>query len=166
MLPKAHLTSHSRISGVITPWWCVWSGSLRSFLYSSVYCFHLFLISSAGPYHFCLLLCPSLQEIFPGISNFLEDISSLSYHIVFLYFFALFTYEGLSLLLFSRTSHSEGYIFSFLLCLLLLFFSQLFVRLPQTTILPFFFLLGMVFITDSCIMLHTCVHSFSVLYQT
>jgi len=32
---------------------------------------------------------------------------------------------------------SNGYIFPFLLCLLLLFFSQLFVSPPQTTILPF-----------------------------
>ena len=111
MLPKAHLTSHCRMSGGITPSGS--AGSLRSFLYgSSVYLSHLFLISSAGPYHFCLLLCPSLQEVFPGISNFLEEISSLSYCIVFLYFFALFTYEGfLSLLLFSRTLHSDGYIF-------------------------------------------------------
>ena len=49
MLPKAHLTSHSRMSGsrwVITPLWL--SGSWRSFLYSSsVYSCHLFLISSA-----------------------------------------------------------------------------------------------------------------------
>ena len=49
MLPKAHLTSHSRMSGsrsVITPSWL--SGSWRSFLYSSsVYSCHLFLISSA-----------------------------------------------------------------------------------------------------------------------
>ena len=37
-------------------------------------------------------------------------------------------------LLFFGTLHSDGYIFPFLLCLLLLFFSQLFVRLPQTTI--------------------------------
>ena len=45
MLPKARLTSHSRISGsrwVITPSWL--SGSWRSFLYSSVYFCHLFLI--------------------------------------------------------------------------------------------------------------------------
>ena len=33
-------------------------------------------------------------------------------------------------------SHSDGYIFLFLLCLLLLFFSQLFIRPPHTTILP------------------------------
>ena len=36
---------------------------------------------------------------------------------------------------------SNSSIFPFLLCLLLLFFSQLFVRPPQTTILPFAFLL-------------------------
>ena len=46
MLPKVHLTSHSRMSGsrwVITPSWL--SGSWRSFLYSSsVYYCHLFLI--------------------------------------------------------------------------------------------------------------------------
>ena len=50
MLPKAHLTSHSRMSGsrwVIVPSWL--SGSWRSFLYSSsVYSCHLFLISSAS----------------------------------------------------------------------------------------------------------------------
>ena len=47
MLPKAHLTSHSRMSGyrwVITPSWL--SGSWRCFLYSSsVYSCHLFLLS-------------------------------------------------------------------------------------------------------------------------
>ena len=50
MLLKAQLILHSGMSGcrwVITPWWS--SGSWRSFLYSSsVYSFHLFLISSAS----------------------------------------------------------------------------------------------------------------------
>ena len=50
ILPKAHLTFHSRMSGsrwVITPSW--FSGWWRSFLYSpSVYYYHLFLISSAS----------------------------------------------------------------------------------------------------------------------
>ena len=50
MLPKAHWTSHSRISGsrwAITPSWL--SGSLQPFLYSSsVYSCHLFLISYAS----------------------------------------------------------------------------------------------------------------------
>ena len=50
MLPKAHVTSHSRMSGsrwVFTPLWL--SGSWRFFLYSSsVYSCHLLLISSAS----------------------------------------------------------------------------------------------------------------------
>ena len=50
ILPKTHLTSHSRMSGsrwVITPLWL--SGLWRSFLYNfSVYSCHLFLIPSAS----------------------------------------------------------------------------------------------------------------------
>ena len=50
MLPKAHLTAYSRMSGsrwVTTPSWL--SGALRSFFNtSSVYSCHLFLISSAS----------------------------------------------------------------------------------------------------------------------
>jgi len=50
MLPKDHLTSHSRVSGswwVTTPSWL--SGSLRPFSYSpSVYSCHLFLTSYAS----------------------------------------------------------------------------------------------------------------------
>ena len=69
MLPKAHLTSHSRMSGsrwVITPS-CL-CGSWSSFLYiSSLYSCHLILIPLLllGPCHFCPLLCPSLHEMFP-----------------------------------------------------------------------------------------------------
>ena len=71
-----------------------------------------------------------------GISNFLEEISSLSHSVVFLYFFALITEEGLSyfFLLFFGILHSDAYIFPFLLCFSLLFFSQLFVKPPQTAI--------------------------------
>ena len=74
MLPKAHLFSHSRISGsrwVTTPSWL--SRSSRLFLYSSsVYSCHLFLISSASvrSYCFCPLSCPSLHEIFPWYLQF------------------------------------------------------------------------------------------------
>ena len=98
MLPKAHLTSHSRTSGsrwMITPSWL--SGSWRSFLYSSsVYSCHLFLISSASVRSllsilYCAHLCMKCSL---DISNFLEEISSLSHSIVFLYFFALITEEG------------------------------------------------------------------------
>ena len=43
-------------------------------------------------------------------------------------------------MLFFGTLHLDAYIFPFLLCFSLLFFSQLFVRPPQTAILPFAFL--------------------------
>ena len=70
ILPKAHLTSHFRMFGsrwLITPSWL--SGSWRSFLYSSVYSCHLFLISSAFviPYYFCTLSSPSLHEMLQGV---------------------------------------------------------------------------------------------------
>ena len=73
-----------------------------------------------------------------GISNFLEEISSLSHCIVFLYFFALITEEGflISPCCSSELCFQMG-IFPFLLCFLHLFFSQLFVRPPQTAILLF-----------------------------
>ena len=98
MLPKAHLTSHSRMSGsrwVITSLWL--SGSWRSFLYSSsVYSCHLFLISSASVRFipFLSFIVPIFAWNVPLISNFLEEISSLPHSIVFLYFFALITEEG------------------------------------------------------------------------
>ena len=54
-----------------------------------------------------------------GISSFLEEISSLSHSVVFLYFFALITEEGflISPWLLFGILHSNGYIFPFLLCL-------------------------------------------------
>ena len=88
MLPKAHFTSHFRMSGsrlVITPSWL--SGSWRSFLYSSVYSWHLFCfcevhtISVLYWAHLCM-------KCSLGISNFFQEISSLSLSIVFLYLFA------------------------------------------------------------------------------
>ena len=138
MLSKAHLTLHSRMSGsrrvwVISSLWL--SGSWRSFSYSSsVYSCHLFL------QFFCIFL-PPLLTIFCfcwihtisvlywaylcmkcslGISNFLEEISSLSHSIVFLYFFALITEEGFlispcySLELFIQMDIS--FLFSFAFC--------------------------------------------------
>ena len=68
MFPKAHLTSHSRMSGsrwVITSSWLL--GSWRSFMYSSVYSCYLFLISSASvrSISFLSFTVPSLHEMFP-----------------------------------------------------------------------------------------------------
>ena len=87
MLPKAHLTSHSRMSGsrwVTTPSWL--SGSWRSFLHSSsVYLCYLFLISSASvrsiPF-LSFIVSHLCMKFSLGISNFLEEISSLPHSIV------------------------------------------------------------------------------------
>ena len=68
-----------------------------------------------------------------GIFNFLEEISSLSHSVIFLYFFALITEEGF--LISSRyslelcTQMLISFLFS--LAFLLFFFSQLFVKPPQ-----------------------------------
>ena len=125
---------------VIIPLWL--SGSWRSFLYSSsVYSCHLFLISFAS-----VRSIPFLSFIEPifackcsfGISNFLEEISSLSYSVVSLYFFALFTQKGFVISpCYSLAFCIQMGMFPFLLCLSFLIFSQLFVRSPQTTVLPF-----------------------------
>ena len=135
MLPKVHVTSYSRLSGsrwVITPSWL--SGSWRSFLYcSSVYSWHL-LISSASIRYipFCPLSCPSLHEMFPWYSDFLEEISSLSHSIVFLYFFALISEEGfLICLCYSWSITSWGFIYSVTRSL---YFLTTFPHLPTPTL--------------------------------
>ena len=98
MLPKAHLTSRSRISGsrwVITPSWL--SGLWRSFLYSSsVYSCYVFLISSASvrSLPFLSFIEPIFAQNVPLVSLIFLKRSSLSCSIVFLYFFALITGEG------------------------------------------------------------------------
>ena len=82
------------------------------------------------------------MQCFLGISNFLEDISSLSPSIVFLYFFALITEDGFLISpwysLGLRIQMGLLLLFSFAFSLL--FFSQLFVRPTQTVILLFFFI--------------------------
>ena len=143
MLSKAQLTSHSRMSGsrwVITPLWL--SGLWTSFLYSSsVYSCHLFLISSAS-----VRSIPFLSFIEPIFAwNVpLVPLIFLKRSLVFpiLLFSSIFLHWSLWRLsylswLFFGTLHSNGNIFPFFLCFSLLFISQLFVRPPQTTILPF-----------------------------
>ena len=143
ILPKAHLTSHFRMSGsrwVIIPSWL--SGSWRSFLYSSsVYSCHLFLIPYASVRSIPFL--SFIEPIFAWSVPLLSLIFSTR-PLVFpiLFFFSISLHWSLrkaflSCVLFFGTLHSHGYIFPFLLCFSLLFFSQLFVRLPQPAILPF-----------------------------
>ena len=142
MLPKVHLTSHCMICGsrwVITPSWL--SGSWRSFLYSSsVYSCYLFLVSSAS-----VRSIPFLSFIVPIFAWNVLLVSLIflrSLVVPILLFSSINLYWSLrkallSLLAMLWALHSEEYIFPFLLCLLLLFFSQLFVRPSQTTILLF-----------------------------
>ena len=99
------------------------------------------IISSASvrSFHFCPLLCPSLHEISPWYHWFSWiDLSSFPF-CCFPPFHCIDRWRRLSYLslLFFRTLHSDAYIFPFLLCFSLLFFSQLFVRPPQTAILLF-----------------------------
>ena len=109
---------------------------------------------------FSPLFCPSLHACPLGISDFLKEISSLSPSIVFLYFFALITEEGF---LISPCYSLELCIqmgISFLFSFAFHFFSQLFVRSPQTIILHFFFL-EMILVTTSYTISQTSIYSSS-----
>ena len=96
MLPEAHLTSHSRMSGsrwVTTQLWL--SRLLRPFLYiSSVYSYHLFLISSASvsSLSFLSFIVPIFAWNILLVSPiFLERSPSLCHSIVlYFFFFCLF----------------------------------------------------------------------------
>ena len=115
---------------------------MKIFLYSSsVHSCHLFLISSASvrsiPFGF--FIGPIFAWNAPLVSLiFLKR--SLVFPILLFSSILCTDHWGrlsyLSLLFFGNL-HSDVYIFSFLLCLSLLFLSQLFLRPPQTTILPF-----------------------------
>ena len=99
-----------------------------------------------------------------GISNFLEEIASLSHSIVFLYFFALITEEDF---LISRCYSLElctrwVYLSSSPLPLASLLFSATCKAFSDSHFAFFhFFFLEMVLITASCTMLRTSVHSSS-----
>ena len=100
MLPKAHLTLHSRMcdSGwVITPSWL--SESWRSFLYnSSVYSSHLFLISSASvrPIPFLSLIVPIFAWNVPLVSLIFLKRSLVFHTLVFSSIFCIDHLAGLS----------------------------------------------------------------------
>ena len=141
MLPKDHLISHFRMSGsrwVIIPSWLSGSWSLfhivlQCILATSSYYFLLLL----DPYHFCPLLCPSLQEMFPWY-HFLEEISSLSDSVAFLYFFTLITEEGFLISPCYSLELCIQMLISFLFAFAFRFFSfHIHVKLPQTAILLF-----------------------------
>ena len=98
-----------------------------------------------------------------GISNFLEEISSLSHSVVFLYFFALITEEGLSLL---AILWNSAFRCVYLSCSPLLFTSLLFTAICKASsdshfAFLHFFSTGMVLIPVSYTMSRTSVHSSS-----
>ena len=98
-----------------------------------------------------------------GISNFLEEISSLPHSIIFLYFFALITEEGFFL---SSCYSLELCIQIGISCLFSLLFASLFTAICKASsdscfaFLHFFFL-GMVLIPVFCRMSGTSVDSSS-----
>ena len=100
------------------------------FVQFSVYFFHLFLISSASVRSLPSVLywAHLYMKCSLGISNFLEEISSLS-HVLFssisLHWSLRKAFLSLAIL---WNSAFNAYIFPFLLCVLLVFFTQLFVR--------------------------------------
>ena len=143
MLSKAHLTSHSRMSGsrwVITPSWL--TGSWRSFLYSSSeYSCHLFLISSGS-----LMSKPFMSYIEPICAWNVPLVSLIFLKRSLVFPFLLFSSISLhwslrkaflSLFAILCNSAFKWEYLSFPPLLSLLFFSQLFVMPPQTTILLF-----------------------------
>ena len=141
MLPKAHLTSHSRMSGsrwVVTPSWL--PGSLRSFLYSySVNSCHVFLISSVS-----VRSIPFLSFIVPifAWSVPLVSLIFLKRSLVFpILFFSISLHWSLrkaflSLLAILWNSAFKWVYLSFSPLPFASLFSQLFLRLPQRIILP------------------------------
>ena len=166
MLPKAHLTSHSGISGsrwMITPSWL--SGSWRSFLYSSsVHSCHLFLISYAS--------VRSIPFLF-----FIEPIFTWNVPLVFLIFLKrslvfpilLFSYISLhwslrkaflSLLaiLWNSTFKWVYLSFSPLLFTFLLFTAICKASSDSRLAFLHFFFLGMVLIPVSCTMSWTSLY--------
>ena len=170
MLPKSHLTLHSKVSGsrwVITPWWL--SGSWRSFLYSSsMYSCCLFLISSA------------YVRSIPFLS-FIEPIFAWNVPLVSLIFlkrslvFPILLFSSLSLHWSLRKAFfsllailwKSAFKWVYLSFSPLLFVSLLFTAFHSKAssdshfaFLHLFFL-GMVLIPVSCIMSQTSVHSSS-----
>ena len=151
---------------VIIPLWL--SGSLRSFLYSSsVYSCHLFLTPSV--FVRSLPFLPFIVPIFTWNVP-LGSLIFLKRSLVFLFsYFSLFLCidhwggPSYSSLLFFGTLYSDGYIFPFLLCLSLLFFSQLNFKASSDNHFAFvhFFFLGMILITASCTTSWTSIHSSS-----
>jgi len=169
MLSKAHLTSHSRMSGsrwVITPPWLFWSW--RFFLYSSyVYFCHLFLISSASVKSIPFL--SSIEPIFAWNVPLVSQIF-LKWSVVFpiLLFSSISLHWPLRKAFLSLLNILWNSAFRCLYLSLspLHFISLLFTAICKASpdnhfAFLHFFSMGMVLIPVSCTVLRTSVHSSS-----
>ena len=101
MLPKDNLTSHSRMSGCLALG--EWSHHHDYLGHQDIFNIVLLCILATSsqyllvPCHFCPFCAHFYMKFSLGISNFLEEISSLSHSIIFfLFFFALITEEVIS----------------------------------------------------------------------
>ena len=99
-----------------------------------------------------------------GISDFLEEISSLSHSVVFFYFFALIAEEGF--LIFPCYLWNFTFKWVYLSFSPLLFASLIFTAICKASSDAYFaflhfFSMGMVFIPVSCTMSQTSIHSLS-----
>ena len=131
-----------------------------------MYSCHLFLISSDSvrSLPFLSFIEPIFAWNVPLVSNFLEEISSLSHSIVFLYFFALITEEGflISPCCSLELSIQMGMSFLFSFAFTSFLFSAIYKASSDNPIAFLqFFLFGMVLITASCTMSQTSIHSSS-----
>ena len=124
----------------------------------------LYLLLLLGPYHFCPLFAHLCMKSSLGISNFLEEISSLSHYIVFFYFFHWSLRKAfLSLLAILWNSAFKCVYLSFSP---LPFASLLFTAICKASsdnhfAFLYFFFLGIILIPASYTMSRTSVHSSS-----
>ena len=141
---------------------------MKIFLYSSfLYSCHVFLISysSVRSMPFLSFIVSIFAWNIPLVSLIFLKRSLVFPFYCFLLFLCNDHWGRLSYLslLFFGTLHSNGHIFSFLLCFCLLVFSTAICRASSDNhfaVLHFFFL-GMVLITASCTMSQTSIHSSS-----
>ena len=167
MLPKAHLTLHSRMSGyrlVTTPSWL--SRSWRSFLYSSVYSHYLFLMSSAfvRSIQFLPFIVPIFASDVPLVSLiFLKrsvDFPILLFSSTFLHWSLVKAFLSLLAILWNSVFRWIYLSFSPLLLASLLYSAICKTSSDNHFAFFHFFFLGIVLITASCTMSWTSVHSY------
>ena len=137
----------------------IWT--IKIFLYSSVFSWHLFIsYASVRSLPFLSFIVPILAWNIPLISPiFLKRYLSLSHSIVFLYFFIVHWRKPYLFFLFCVTLHSVDYICPLLLCLAL-FFPSAICKASSDNHFAFlhYFFFGIILVIASCTVLWNSVH--------